>query len=139
MNNLYPWIKLVISVPALLVALWILSSSLKEIVGNVTLTSVSPFWMLLICCAFTALVQSSSFTILLLVGLMSGGIIPLEMGIAGVIGANVGTTITAWIGSIPFGLEAKQLALSHTILNLLLLVMYPFIDKIAWICRSIIK
>ena len=48
----------------------------------------------------TALVQSSSATVVLTVGLVNSGIIGLTHAVSVIIGANLGTTATAWILSL---------------------------------------
>ncbi|GAB1405862.1 MAG: Na/Pi symporter [Lentimicrobiaceae bacterium] len=45
----------------------------------------------------TALTQSSSAVILLIISFISAGLIPLMQGLSVMIGANIGTTITGWI------------------------------------------
>lgn len=48
----------------------------------------------------TALIQSSSVTTVMVVGMANAGIITLRQSIGVIMGANVGTTITAWIISL---------------------------------------
>lgn len=50
--------------------------------------------------AVTAVVQSSSATTVLLVSLVNAGLISLRQSIGVVMGANIGTTLTAWIVSL---------------------------------------
>ncbi len=45
----------------------------------------------------TAIIQSSTATIVLTVGLIGAGILNLRQGVSIVMGANIGTTVTAWI------------------------------------------
>jgi phosphate:Na+ symporter len=47
--------------------------------------------------AFTSIVQSSSLTTVTLVGLISGGVMTLQSAVPVIMGANMGTTITAQI------------------------------------------
>lgn len=51
---------------------------------------------------FTAIIQSSSGTTALVIGLVRAGVLLLPQAVAVIIGANVGTTITAFLISIPF-------------------------------------
>ncbi len=55
---------------------------------------------------FTMLVQSSSITIVTLIGLLSAGLVNLTQAIGVMIGAEVGTTVTAQIVSFKVGLYA---------------------------------
>ena len=48
----------------------------------------------------TAIIQSSSATTVMVVGFVSSGIMSLSRAVGVILGANVGTTITAWILSL---------------------------------------
>ena len=50
--------------------------------------------------AVTAVIQSSSATTVMVVGFVNSGIMKLSQGIGIIMGANIGTTITAWILSL---------------------------------------
>ncbi len=63
---------------------------------------------------FTALVQSSSASIIVFVTLASQGLISLESSIGLVLGANIGTCITALLASIGKPREAVRAAIAHT-------------------------
>ncbi len=58
----------------------------------------------------TAVVQSSSATTVMVVGLVSAGVMTLRQSITVIIGANVGTTITSWILSLT-GIEGNNVFL----------------------------
>lgn len=58
----------------------------------------------------TAVIQSSSAVTVMLVGLVNSGIMNLSQTVGVIIGANVGTTMTAWILSLT-GLEASNVFL----------------------------
>ena len=60
----------------------------------------------------TALVQSSSATTVMVVSLVNAGLLNLVQSIGVIMGANVGTTITAWVVSlVGFSLQLSELAL----------------------------
>jgi phosphate:Na+ symporter len=87
---------------------------------------------------FTALVQSSSATIGIVVAMAGQGLITLETGIALVLGANIGTSVTAVLGSLGQSREAQQTAAFHVIFNTVgALIWIPFIDQLANICTQI--
>ena len=67
---------------------------------------------------FTALVQSSSATIGIVIVLASQGLVDLPSAIAIALGAKVGTCVTAGIASIGAGAPAKRAAAFHVLLNL---------------------
>ncbi len=70
-------------------------------------------------CALTMIVQSSSATLGITIGLAEAGMIPFPTAAALVLGENVGTTITAMLASLGATRNARRAALSHTIFNLL--------------------
>lgn len=65
----------------------------------------------------TILVQSSSATIALVQALAWNGFINFPSSLALIIGANIGTTITAQIGALNTNSNAKRAALAHGLIN----------------------
>lgn len=57
--------------------------------------------------SITAIIQSSSGTTVMVVGLVNSGIMQLRQAIGVIMGANIGTTITAWILSLA-GIESSN-------------------------------
>lgn len=85
---------------------------------------------------FTALVQSSSATTGVIIVLASQGFLTLEAGIALVLGANIGTCITAFLAAIGKPREAVRAALVHILFNSLgVLLWIGFIDQLADLVR----
>lgn len=79
----------------------------------------------------TIIMQSSHATIILVITALSVGQITYENAIAITIGANIGTTITAILGSLSSNIEGKRLAGAHFIFNVLTaLVAIAFIPYI---------
>ena len=72
-------------------------NKLEKILGS--LTSSVPRGVLL-GCAVTAVIQSSSATTVMLVGFVNSGIMRLGQAIPVIMGANIGTTATAWLLSL---------------------------------------
>ena len=66
----------------------------------------------------TIVMQSSHATIVLIIAALSVGQITYENSLALTIGANIGTTITAIIGSLSSNVDGKRLAGAHFIFNL---------------------
>lgn len=66
----------------------------------------------------TALIQSSSAFIGILIILSMQGLITLEASVSLVIGANIGTAITAILASVGANRESKQVALAHTLFKI---------------------
>ncbi len=85
-------------------------------------TLKSPIIALLISTVFTGVIQSSAATIgivqaLALSGAQSGDAITWEMAIPLVLGANIGTCVTALIGSIGTNKAAKRVVVMHFSVN----------------------
>lgn len=73
--------------------------------------SKSPLTQFLSGAGMTALIQSSSMTSYVVVSLVSAATLTLEQGISVIMGANVGTTITAWfIAVLGFSLDLTTFA-----------------------------
>ncbi len=74
----------------------------------------------------TVLVQSSSITTSLLVPLIGGGIITLEVAFPIILGANIGTTITALLAAMAGTEAGLTIALVHLLFNISgILMIYP--------------
>ncbi|WP_113922928.1 Na/Pi cotransporter family protein [Cognataquiflexum aquatile] len=95
-------------------------------------------WIFLIVgLVLTAVIQSSSAAIVIVLSTMNAGMIGLTEGAAMVIGANIGTTITLGIGSFGGTADKKRLALSHFLFNLVTgTLVFIFLD---WILQFTMK
>jgi phosphate:Na+ symporter len=76
---------------------------------------------------FTAIVQSSAATMAVVIALASQGLMPLEAGIALVLGANIGTCGTALLASIGESAEAVQVGVVHLLFNVLGVLFWVFL------------
>ncbi len=72
-------------------------NSLQSLLGKLTTGKIAGFCTGL---AVTAVIQSSSATTVMVVGFVNSGIMTLTQAINVIMGANVGTTVTAWILSL---------------------------------------
>ena len=98
----------------------------------------NPLLAVLVGAVFTALVQSSSATTGIVIVLASEGLITTEAGIALVLGANVGTSVTAQLAALGKPPEAVRAAVVHTLFNLVgALAWLPFIGVLVDIVESI--
>lgn len=70
-------------------------------------------------CILTMIVQSSSATLGITMGLASTGMIHFQTAAALVLGENIGTTITAFLASFGANTTAKRAAYSHIVFNVL--------------------
>lgn len=71
--------------------------SLKKILAKLTKNKITGFLTGL---GVTAVIQSSSATTVMVVGFVNSGIMTLRQSIGVIMGANIGTTVTAWILSL---------------------------------------
>jgi phosphate:Na+ symporter len=86
---------------------------------------------LILCAAtgaiITAIIQSSSATVGIVMGMASTGVITFSAAVALVLGMNIGTTITAFLASLGTNTNAKRTAYAHTFINILgALIVLPF-------------
>lgn len=73
----------------------------------------------LVGCVLTFIVQSSSATLGITIGLAQIGVIEFETAAVLVLGENIGTTITAWLASFGANTNAKRAAYFHVLFNIL--------------------
>ena len=81
--------------------------SLKNLLGKLTDSRIKGF---LTGMGITAVIQSSSATTVMVVGFVNAGIMKLSQAVGVIMGANVGTTVTAWILSLS-GISGESLFL----------------------------
>jgi phosphate:Na+ symporter len=81
-------------------------------------------------CLLTFMVQSSSATLAITMGLSSAGVIGFDTAAALVLGENIGTTITAVLASLGTSRSAKRAAYAHIIFNMIgvlwVIAVFPF-------------
>lgn len=83
----------------------------------------------------TCIVQSSAAVMAITILLCSTGVLPIYLGIALVMGENIGTTATANLAALGAGIAARRAALAHLLFNVfgvcwMLLVFYPFVNVV---------
>ena len=80
--------------------------SLRTLLGKLTDRALTGFLTGL---GVTAIIQSSSATTVMVVGFVNSGLMTLRQAINVIMGANVGTTVTAWLLSLsgidPYGIS----------------------------------
>ena len=77
---------------------------LRDLLGKLTTNKAAGFLTGL---GVTAVIQSSSATTVMVVGFVNSGLMTLSQAINVIMGANVGTTVTAWILSLG-GIESSN-------------------------------
>lgn len=129
--------KIAVGLFLFIVGLKMFGNALKDLANPSWMTAIDNPWMMaLIALIITLIVQSSSLTTAMIIGFVSSGLLGLPGAIGGIIGANLGTTLTAWIAAAAFGFEkgAREAAMVHTFLNLTMaIIALPFSRQIALI------
>lgn len=85
------------------------------------------YYFVLIGAVITAIIQSSSATTALVLSALSVNALTFEGAASMVIGANIGTTITAILGAIGGTVDKKRAAVAHSIFNILTAVVVFFL------------
>jgi len=89
-----------------------------EPVLNALSTASNPLFALLAGAVVTALIQSSSATTGIVIAMSASGLIDLPTGIAIILGANIGTCVTALLAAIGKGRPALRVAVIHVLVNI---------------------
>ena len=87
----------------------------------------------------TCIVQSSAAVMAITIMMCSTGVLPIYLGIALVMGENIGTTITANLAALAANTQARRAALAHLMFNVIgviwvLCLFYPFVNTV---CRFV--
>lgn len=90
---------------------------------------------LLIGTVITCIVQSSAAVMAITILLCSTGVLPIYLGIALVMGENIGTTATANLAALGANTQARRAALAHLMFNVfgviwVLVFFYPFVNMV---------
>lgn len=93
----------------------VMSNNLEKMAGGklellLKKMTTNPFVSLFLGAAITIAIQSSSATTVMLVGLVNSGIMEFGQTINVIFGANIGTTLTAWILSLS-GIESSNVVI----------------------------
>lgn len=98
------------------------------------------FFSILTGAILTAIIQSSTAMTGIAMGFLTAGLLQLDAGIAIMLGANIGTCITAIIASIGGGKESRLAAYAHVWLNvfgvLLFIPLIPILTEHATLLAS---
>ena len=97
--------------------------------------SVIDFPLLLITVGviFTALIQSSSAATGVVITMVGSGVLPLDLALFIILGANIGTCVTALLASVGASANAKRVALIHFTFNV---VGTVFFTAIVWLLKE---
>ena len=103
--SFYDFLKLIGSLGLFLYGMKIMSEGLQKVAGDrlrsiLTAMTTNRVTGVLTGVLITALIQSSSATTVMVVSFVNAGLLTLAESISVIMGANIGTTVTAWIISI---------------------------------------
>ncbi len=109
--SFFDFLKLLGSLGLFLYGMKIMSEGLQKVAGDklrniLTVMTANRFTGVLTGLMITALVQSSSATTVMVVSFVNAGLLSLAQSVSVIMGANVGTTVTAWIISL-FGFKVN--------------------------------
>lgn len=93
----------------------------------------SPLLLILVGVVFTALIQSSSAATGVVITMAGTGVLPLDLALFIVLGANIGTCVTALLASVGANANAKRVALIHFTFNVIGTVVFT---AIVWIFKE---
>lgn len=111
----------------------------KAVVDFFASFDVNSYWTILsflaIGTTITCIVQSSAAMMAITILLCSTGVLPIYLGIALVMGENIGTTATANLAALGANTQARRAALAHLLFNVfgviwVLCVFFPFVEMV---------
>ncbi len=131
--NIIDFLELIGSLGIFLFGMKMMSESLQKVAGSKLRNILAAMTSSRIKGVFTgilitAIIQSSSATTVMIVSFVNAGLLSLLESIGVVMGANIGTTITAWIISL-LGFKVKISALSLPLIGLSLPLLFSKINR----------
>lgn len=92
----------------------------------------------------TMVVQASAATMAITLIMCANGWIDYQLGVALVLGENIGTTITANLAALTGNTQARRAALAHLVFNIfgvcwVLVVFYPLTNAVSWFVTNVMK
>ena len=126
--SFYDFLKLIGSLGLFLYGMKIRSEGLQKVAGDrlrsiLTAMTTNRVTGVLTGVLITALIQSSSATTVMVVSFVNAGLLTLAESISVIMGANIGTTVTAWIISI-FGFKVDMAAFALPLLAIALPLIF---------------
>lgn len=92
-----------------------------------------PLLLIFVGVVFTALIQSSSAATGVVITMVGTGVLPLDLALFIVLGANIGTCVTALLASVGANANSKRVALIHFTFNVIGTVVFA---AIIWIFQK---
>ncbi|MDF9796547.1 phosphate:Na+ symporter [Catalinimonas alkaloidigena] len=114
--------RFLLSFGVIFLGLEMMKVSVEVLAQNLNLSAFAQYGhlvFLFVGALLTALIQSSSATMVIALSVLHTGLLPLSAAMAIVIGSNVGTTTTVFLGSLGGVPAKKQVAFAHFLFNLI--------------------
>lgn len=92
-----------------------------------------PLLLIMVGTIFTALMQSSSAATGVVITMVGTGVLPLDLALFIVLGANIGTCVTALLASVGANANSKRIALIHFTFNVIGTALFA---AIIWVFRD---
>lgn len=92
-----------------------------------------PLLLILVGVIFTALIQSSSAATGVVITMVGTGVLPLDLALFIVLGANIGTCVTALLASVGANVNSKRVALIHFTFNVVGTILFT---ALIWIFKE---
>ena len=92
-----------------------------------------PLLLILVGVIFTALIQSSSASTGVVITMVGSGVLPLDLALFIILGANIGTCVTALLASVGANANSKRVALIHFTFNVIGTILFT---AIIWLFRE---
>ena len=89
-----------------------------------------PLLLIFVGAVFTALIQSSSAATGIVITMVGTGVLPLDQALFIILGANIGTCVTALLASVGASANSKRVALIHFTFNVIGTVLFA---TVIWI------
>ena len=92
----------------------------------------------------TMIVQASAATMAITLIMCANGWIDYHLGVALVLGENIGTTITANLAALTGNTQSRRAALAHLVFNIfgvmwVLVLFYPFTAAVSWFVTDVMN
>ena len=92
----------------------------------------------------TMIVQASAATMAITLIMCANGWIDYQLGVALVLGENIGTTISANLAALTGNTQARRAALAHLAFNIfgviwVLILFYPFTNAVSWFVTNVMR
>jgi phosphate:Na+ symporter len=136
MSYFFDFLTIVGSLGLFLLGMKMMSESLQNVAGDkmrsiLASMTTNRFAGVLTGLLITAIIQSSSATTVMVVSFVNAGLLPLAKSVGVILGANIGTTITAWIITL-FGFKVKISVLSLPLIGIAFPLMFSKSRHKAW-------